>query len=97
MKDSTTSGKEQQQKGNKTGLLWPSSAGNKNYPSVLPQVEELAVLNTIRSGEQSFAYLLSDPLPALSESGESRYLKTIEALEEPVGIPGDRLKRQWKK
>ena len=52
-------------------------------------MEELAVLNTLRSGEQSFAYLLSDPLPALSVSGESRYLKAIEALEEPVGIPGD--------
>lgn len=77
VKDSTTSGKEQQQKGNKTGLLWPSTARNKNYPSVLPQVEGLAVLNTIKSSEQSYAYLLSDPLPAQEKS---RSLKTIRGL-----------------
>lgn len=49
-------------------------------------MEGLAVLNTIKSSEQSYAYLLSDPLPA-QERADLR--KQLEALEEPEGIPGD--------
>lgn len=47
----------------------------------MPQVEELEVLKTMEASDQSFAFLLSDPLPALSISPEGRSLKTTEALE----------------
>lgn len=59
-------------------------------------MEELVVLNTGKAKGQSFAYLLSNPSPALSLICNTGRSWNHRGVPEPEGIPGDWLKRRWR-